>query len=335
MRFGIIPAHGPQYFDTAVEQVRLCDQELDIDSVWIEEHHASGPYWPTPMLALAGLAPHTERLLLGTNILILPLHDPVHVAEQFAVLDQMTRGRMILAVALGDSEREFAMFRVHSERRGAAFEEQIRIIRALWTQASVSIEGKFFNYNEIELAVPPVQQGGPPIWIGGWGPRQVRRAAVLGDAWLPGPVATLDGVLERRKAYDQHLVQLGFDPASRERPLTRDVIVQRSKEQAWQLAEKDLLPAYYESYVDSDHPLVGKKSGSDFDDLRSLARGRFIIGNPETVIAEVLECIRATATDHFIFRTKLPGVSPDAITGIIRLLGQEVIPTLRSELKSS
>jgi probable F420-dependent oxidoreductase len=335
MRFGIIPAHGPEHLEEAIQQVRLCDQVYEIDSVWVEEHHAAGPYWPTPMLALAALAPHTERLLLGTNILILPLYDPVHVAEQLALLDRMTGGRMVLAAALGDNQDEFRMFRVDAERRGAIFEEQLRILRALWRKDTVNFHGEFFDYTDVSLPVKPVQEQGPPIWIGGWGPRQLKRAARLGDAWMPGPVARLEEVLERMKVYEQNLQELGIDASSRSRPLTRDVIVQNRDEDAWQLAETDLLPAYYQSYLDSDHPLVGKGTGATFSALRELANDRFIIGDPAHVIEGVLHCIRVTGSDHFIFRTKLPGVSPQAITGIIRLLGQEVIPALKAELASA
>src|SRR5919109_1115120 len=113
MRFGVIPAHGPQTIDEAIQQARLCE-ELGFDSLWIEEHHGHGSYWPAPLLALAALAPHTDRMQLGTNILILPLYDPVHVAEQFALLDLMTGGRMVLGASIGDSAREFALFRVQA-----------------------------------------------------------------------------------------------------------------------------------------------------------------------------------------------------------------------------
>lgn len=331
MQFGVIPAHGPQYLDEAIEQVRLCEG-FGVDSIWVEEHHASGPYWPTPLLALTALATHTERLLLGTNILILPLYDPVHIAEQVAVLDLMTGGRIIIAAALGDSPREFAMFRVQANQRGKAFEEQLQIIRALWRGQEVRFDGEVFQYDGIQLPILPAQEGGPPIWVGGWGPRQLERAAKFGDAWFPGPVADLPGVLERLEEYERHVRDLGKDPAVRIHPLTRDVVMAAKEEEAWELAEHELLPSYYHDYLESEHPIMGRESGSHFGSLRELARNRFIIGNPETVVSEVLRTIRETRSDHFVFRTKLPGISPDRITKMIRLLGEEVVPALHEEL---
>lgn len=332
MRFGVIPAHGPQHLDVAIEQVRLCE-ELGIDSIWIEEHHAAGPYWPTPLLALAALAGHTEKLILGTNVLILPLYDPVHVAEQMAVLDLLTNRRMVLAAALGDGAEEMAMFRVPADRRGKAFEEQIQIIRALWRGEPLDFHGEFYEYRGIRLGTPPAE-GGPPIWVGGWGPRQLERAARLGDAWFPGPVADLPGVIERLEVYERHVRERGQNPDSRTHPLTRDVVVAQKAEEAWELAERDVLPSYRENYLESQHPLVGQGKGRKLESLRALAKDRILIGDPDAIVEEVLRTIRETRTDHLIFRTKLPGVSAEAITRMIRLLGQEVLPALRKELAS-
>src|SRR5207253_8470913 len=111
LEVGIIPAHGPAHLAEAVEHVRLA-REYGVDSIWIEEHHDAGPYWPTPLLAIAALAPHLDGLSIGTSILVLPLHDPVHVAEQCAVLDLLADGRLVLGVGLGDDADEFAAFRV-------------------------------------------------------------------------------------------------------------------------------------------------------------------------------------------------------------------------------
>jgi alkanesulfonate monooxygenase SsuD/methylene tetrahydromethanopterin reductase-like flavin-dependent oxidoreductase (luciferase family) len=327
MRVGVVPAHGPQLLQETIQQAKLCE-DLGIDSIWIEEHHGQGGYWPTPLIALAAIASHTERVQLGTNILILPLYDPVHIAEQFAVLDVMTGGRMVLGTSIGDSAKEFAMFRVQANRRGQIFEEQIQVIRKLWETGEVSMDGEIFHFDRISIPVPPVQQRGPPIWIGGWGPRQVERAARLGNAWFPGPVSDLPGVVQRLENYTQLLKDHGKDPSARVHPLTRDIILSETEEEAWELAEKELLPAYQEDYLASDHPLVGKDSGAKFQGLRDLARDRLIIGNPETVTREAIRVIRATHTDHLVFRLKLPGISPVQITRSIKLLSREVIPHL-------
>src|SRR5262249_42323632 len=189
LRVGVIPAHGPAHLAEAIEHVRLANRS-GFDAVWIEEHHDAGPYWATPLLAIAALAPHLGSLAIGTAILVLPLHDPVHVAEQGAVLDTLTRGRLVLGFGLGDSAEEVAAFRVPTGRRGTRAEEPISMTRALWCGETLNHEGRFYDLHGVRLKTLPVHPGGPPIWIGGWGPRQLLRAATIGDAWFPGPVGT-------------------------------------------------------------------------------------------------------------------------------------------------
>jgi alkanesulfonate monooxygenase SsuD/methylene tetrahydromethanopterin reductase-like flavin-dependent oxidoreductase (luciferase family) len=332
MHFGVVPVHGPAHMREMIEQAQLCEA-CNFDSIWVEEHHASGYYWPTPLLALAALASTTERIILGTNILILPLYDPIHIAEQFAVLDIMTDGRVVMGTSIGDSAKEFAAFRVRANRRGQAFEEQLQIIRTFWEGGDLFFSGEFFHYEGITPSVLPMRRGGPPIWIGGWGPLQIKRAAELGDAWFPGPVADINGIISRLDTYEQHLKKRGIDPESRIRPLTRDVVIAENEEEAWKLAEQELLPAYINDYLASDHPLVGKDSGFTIQELHELTEDRFIIGNPNGVIEKILQIIELSRTNHFIFRLKLPGVEPDHIRKSIHIIGQEVLPELRAKIR--
>ena len=329
LRFGLIPAHGPTHVSEAVEQVCLAG-EYGFDAIWIEEHHDVGPYWPTPLLAIAALAPHLGSLSIGTAILVLPLHDPVHVAEQGAILDVMTGGRLVLGFGLGDSAEEFAAFRVPAERRGTRAEEQISIIRALWRGETLEHEGRFYQLHGVRLKTPPVQPGGPAIWIGGWGPRQLQRAATLGDAWFPGPVGTFGEIVERQAVYDEHVRAAGGDPRARPRPLIRDVIVASTEERAWEIASETVLPSYYDTYVESEHVLVGREtSGTQIGDPRDLAADRLIVGDPALVTNELARCVEMLGCNNLVIRLKLPGLEPAGMTDMLQLLGREVLPALR------
>ena len=331
LEVGVIPAHGPTNLTAALEQVRLC-RSYGFDSIWIEEHHDSGPYWPTPLLALAALAPELGDMGAGTSILIMPLHDPVHVAEQVAVLDQLTRGRFILGLGLGDNAEEFAAFRVPARKRGARFEEQLAIIRALWTGEPLTFHGEFYDLDDVRLKTLPHRPGGPAIWIGGWSPRQLERAARLGGAWLPGPVGTFSDVLERQQTYDRLVAELGGDPLARDRPLIRDVVLATSDQEAWALATETVLAAWRDTYVESDHVLVGRQtSGATITELRDLANDRLIVGDPDTVSAELSRCLEAIQGNRLIVRLKLPGLTPEQITATLHILGQDVLPQLRKD----
>jgi alkanesulfonate monooxygenase SsuD/methylene tetrahydromethanopterin reductase-like flavin-dependent oxidoreductase (luciferase family) len=263
----------------------------------------------------------------------MPLHDPVHVAEQVAILDQLTGGRFVLGVGLGDDAEEFAAFRVPVKRRGARFEEQIAIIRALWRGEPVTFGGTFYELEGVRLKTPPVQVGGPPIWVGGWSPRQLGRAAAIGDAWFPGPVGTFGDIVERQRVYDGLVRDQGGNPLARRRPLIRDVVVAATEAEAWSLANGTVLAAWRDTYVESDHVLVGRQtSGPAITELRDLAADRLIVGDPVAVTSELVRCLRELDGDQLVIRLKLPGLAPAQMTGMLHLLGREVLPGLKQEL---
>jgi alkanesulfonate monooxygenase SsuD/methylene tetrahydromethanopterin reductase-like flavin-dependent oxidoreductase (luciferase family) len=219
---------------------------------------------------------------------------------------------------------------VPAKLRGARFEEQVAIMRALWRGETLSFNGRFYELEAVRLKTRPLQPGGPPIWIGGWGPRALRRAATIGDAWFPGPVGTFADVLERQRSYDAHLRERGVDPLSRPRPLIRDVVVAESDTAAWQLANETVLGAYREVYVESDHVLIGRKaSGGRIGQLRELASDRFIVGDPMSVAEQLAHCIDQLDCNRLVTRLKLPGLAPVQMTEMLHLLGRHVLPELR------
>jgi alkanesulfonate monooxygenase SsuD/methylene tetrahydromethanopterin reductase-like flavin-dependent oxidoreductase (luciferase family) len=146
-------------------------------------------------------------MFLGTNMFILPLRHPVAVAEEFATLDHLTGGRVIAGFGMGYRENEFASFGIPMDERASRFEESIEVVRGLWSGAPVTFRGRHFALEDQRLSLPPVQPGGPRIWIGA-GPHKVgaRRAARLGDAWIipphetPERLRTLLGVYRQERA---------------------------------------------------------------------------------------------------------------------------------------
>ena len=169
MKFGFIPVEDLRFYQQALNQVELAE-ELGFDSVWLEEHHGtSRHYHPSPFIFLAGFATRTERILLGTDIAILPLYHPVRLAEDVAQLDVMSQGRVILGVAIGYREEEFAAFQTPLKGRGTQFEEMIDLIKRLWTQDNVTFESRRYALSGFTLEPKPLQQPRPPIWLGGLG----------------------------------------------------------------------------------------------------------------------------------------------------------------------
>jgi probable F420-dependent oxidoreductase len=137
-----------------------------------------------PLTTLSFVAARTEKLKLGTSILILPQRDPFLVAKQAATLDVFSGGRLILGTGAGWAEKEYAFLNADFRGRGRVYDESLKLLRALWTQDVVDFQGNIFHVSGAHF-LPKPARGTVPIWIGGNGSVAVRRAVRLGDGWHP------------------------------------------------------------------------------------------------------------------------------------------------------
>lgn len=327
MKFGFIPTEGGAFFQEALAEA-VHGEELGFDSVWLEEHHSiRNHYWPSPLLALAGIATRTSRLLLGTDIVVLPFYHPVRAAEDAAMLDVMSNGRAIFGAAIGYRPPEFELYGVSLDDRGARYAEMLKLIRALWTQDSVDFAGRFYT---IKGTIEPKPSRPIPIWLGGWGDLSLKRAAQLGDAWVPGPTANLEKLLAAQTKYRACLVDAGKDPSAAPTPLTREVVVADTRERAWELAEKYVMVNYRDEYGGGwKHPLIGSQDQTPVDQLAALTTDRFVIGNPDDCVKAIRRFGDTFGVDHLICRLYFPGMPHDHIMRELELLSREVFPAFR------
>jgi len=138
-----------------------------------------------PISTLGGLAGVTEKLEIGTTVLIVPYRNPLETARALANIDQLSGGRLILGVGIGWAEEEFAALKVPHRERGAITNEYLASIKQLWTEELASYEGKYVSYRDVDTAPRPVRKPHPPIWVGGASDAALRRTVRLGDAWHP------------------------------------------------------------------------------------------------------------------------------------------------------
>ncbi len=138
-----------------------------------------------PISTLGWLAGITERIEIGTTVLILPYRSVLETARAFANVDQLSGGRLILGVGIGWAEQEFQALGVPYHQRGAMTNEYLEALRLLWSQDVATFEGKFVSFTEVNTAPRPVQSPAPPIWVGGPSDAALRRAVLWGDAWHP------------------------------------------------------------------------------------------------------------------------------------------------------
>lgn len=195
MRFGLFGINiGPCAAPAVQARVAAAAEEVGFESVWTGEHVAMPirdnpvPAPPeTPFLdsvvTLAHVAARTQRLRLGTGILVLPHHNPVLLAKALASLDVVSGGRLIAGFAGGYVEPEFRALGVDFHQRGAITDDSLAAIRALWTQAEPAHAGRFARFEGIRFEPKPAQRPHPPIVVGGHAPAALRRAARHGDGW--------------------------------------------------------------------------------------------------------------------------------------------------------
>lgn len=245
------------------------------------------------------------------------------------MLDVISNGRTILGAAIGYRPSEFELYEIPMKNRGARYEEQLKVIKALWTQDEVDFEGDFYQLIRAKIEPKPVAKPYPRIWLGGWGSLSLRRAAVLGDAWLPGPTAALDKLLSAKAKYIQERGDAG-KLLPEEWPLTREVIIADTDEQASELAEKYLLINYRDEYGGGwKHPLIGKEDSLPIDQLAALRQDRFIIGDPQSCIGAIQRFVDTYATTHLICRMYFPGMQHKHIMHELELISKEVIPAFQ------
>ncbi|MFQ5828332.1 MAG: LLM class flavin-dependent oxidoreductase [Candidatus Methylomirabilia bacterium] len=327
LKIGFIPTEGGQFCREALEEV-VRGEELGFDSVWMEEHHGvKDHYWPSPLLVLAGFATRTSRVLLGTDILVFPFYHPVRLAEDVAILDGMSGGRFVLGTAIGYKPDEFALYGAALAKRGARFEEGLKLMTALWTQDTVTVKGHHYSVENGRIEPKPVTKPHPPIWIGGWGELTLRRAATLAQNWIPGPTAELSRLLAGKQKFLAHRAAAGFTTPITEWPLTRDVIIADTDRKARELAERHIMVSYRHEYAGGwRHPFIDASIATDLD---RLAEDRFLIGGPEQVIARIRRFVQQYGMTHLICRLFFPGMPHGHIMRELELLASEVMPAFQ------
>jgi probable F420-dependent oxidoreductase len=195
MRFGIaLPTYPSGATIEGVVAVAQAGERLGFTSAWTTDHvimlpDEAGPYRDImePLLTLAYLAAVTEYIKLGISVIVVPQRNGIVLAKELATLDLLCNGRLIAGVGAGWNESEFRMLgyadRFHY--RGAHLDETLRVWRHLWTTPDQPFEGRFYNLPPVAFAPPPLQPGGPPIWVGGSSEAARRRAGRAGAAWHP------------------------------------------------------------------------------------------------------------------------------------------------------
>src|SRR5215468_1644337 len=317
------------------EQVRLAHR-VGYDGVTIGNHLSYGATaWFPPIETLMRLAGDAEGMSLGTCMLILPLYEPLHVAQQFALLDAVSGGRAIVGVAPGWTKDEFDIMRLDHGRRTSRFVEGVTLIKRLFTEQEVTFEGRHFQASKLTLALGVTRQPRPPMWLGGSVESAVRRVAAiaepqLGDTWVASSHLKAPVIIAQAKAFKAALKELG-KPDPVDFPVLRNIVVAPDRD----TAIRDAGPAIAESYrIFGNWRLFTEVAGDarpqpDFEDL---LKDRFIIGSSEECAEQIVDLFGATGCTRLITRLQWVGMQHRHVMRTIELIGDKVAPLVRNAL---
>ncbi len=236
MDIGIsLPTVGPAGEREFVLDVARAAERLGFHSVWTTDHIAfpkvrttEYPYqesttelafspgmdWLDPIAVMGVVAGATERITIGTSVLVVPYRHPVVLAQELASLDRLSEGRIVLGVGSGWMDQEFAAVGVPKRERGARTDESIDLMQRLWEATGpISFDGRFWRLDEVVLASRPHRPGGPPVMVGGNSEPALRRAGRLGDGWL-GFEVFVDQVPDKRETLARAAKEAGRDPTA-------------------------------------------------------------------------------------------------------------------------
>jgi probable F420-dependent oxidoreductase len=326
VRVGLSPLQAGGDFE---ETIRECEraEAAGFDSVWLGEHHNNVLLYPTPLLGLAAIASRTRRLRLGTGVLLLPLHHPLAVAEQAAMVDVISRGRLILGVGAGYAPEEFAAFGVSIGERGSRLDEAVPLIQRLWSEENVTHAGRHYRLTNATVSPRPVQRPRPPIWFAGWVEPAIRRAGRLGDAWLGGPSAKLDELAGCVRLYREARTTAGRDVDGGDIALMRYVFVAETVERARALAGAAFIRSFEATYFRWPHPVVKRPAG-DLT-IERLSEDRIILGDPASCLRQLRHFQKTLGLTHLICRLSVAGIPRNAVVASLDLFTRELLPTLK------
>jgi probable F420-dependent oxidoreductase len=329
---GQIPPGSDRTFHTeyreSIELVQLVER-AGLDSAWVSEHHfAADGYLPSLLPLMAAYAAVTERIELGTGVVLAPFHDPVRLAEDFAVVDQIAGGRVICGLGIGWRDEEFREFDVAVSSRARRLSEIVDVLRLAWGEERFDYAGRHYRYDGVAVTPKPARP--IPILVGGFVDEAVARAGRIGDGYISSRVPP--------------------DRARESFAIAAEARAQAGREGPPVVAL--LQNAYVTDDPEGDWPMVRAGVGHQLGTYAGWRAGTDVPGTPLQVVAPDEDSIRAGTAygrpsevaarleplvdilsefpeSHLILRLHYPGMTAEPAARAIELLANEVAPHLK------
>jgi alkanesulfonate monooxygenase SsuD/methylene tetrahydromethanopterin reductase-like flavin-dependent oxidoreductase (luciferase family) len=308
-------------YPAAVEMSAWADR-LGFETVYLAEHHgAEDGYLPSPLVLGGAIAGRTTQLELHISALVITMHDPIRLAEDLAVLDLISNGRLSITAGMGYRPQEFALFGFDVEQRSQRYRETLEVLRSAWT-------GEPFDYRgqSVRIRPTPARPGGPRVYLGGSTEASARRAARLGYGFRPA----LPSLYE---PYEEALRERGLEvPERGPRPLPTFLYVSEDPERDWTVVAPHLIHnanTYSQWAAERGAGVTKWKEVETLEELR--ASDLYQVLTPE----ECVEFARALPADGELrFHPLMGGLSPDAAWRSLELFERKVVPVLEADARS-
>ena len=321
----------PELYRATLDQISWAET-IGYDDVWLTEHHfCEDGHAPSILPIAAAVAARTERIRIGTGVLLLPLHHPVRVAEDGATIDILSGGRFELGVGVGYRVQEFDGLGIPRSERAGRVDEGLEIIRRLWEGERLDYEGKYFRIRGAVIEPRPVQEPRPPLWVGGFAEAAVRRAARLADGYIgTGDMAEL--ARGYRSAHAAIARSGGSSPGSTGAPRLAGghfwLVVAKEPEKTF----SDLAP-HILYQIDHYNRWLSEAGQTLFPEVRHEASlrdsGILQVLTPAQATDAIGAYAEATGIERYYTWTVPPGYPTERMNEHLQLFAEEVMPNFR------
>src|SRR3984893_331143 len=305
------------FYAAMFEQIEYLDQ-AGFDTIWTTEHHfVDDGYLSSVMPMMAAMAARTKRVKLGSFVLLGPFYHPLRLAEDAALIDVISNGRLRLGIGVGYRREEVNIFQIPRKERVGRTLEGIEIMKRAWTGERFSFVGKYFNFKDARVLPKPISPKGPELLRGGMTPESIKRSAKLDLGF-----ACNLGAAEISK-YHEALRELGKDPTAYSVVNTRQVYVADSEDQAWEEIAPGLMyqMELYGTWLGEGG--IGNVGGYR-PDAKELRRSS-IIGPPKRVIEQLKELVAKTPMTELAMFMQQPGLDPKLAMRSLKRFWTEVL----------
>jgi alkanesulfonate monooxygenase SsuD/methylene tetrahydromethanopterin reductase-like flavin-dependent oxidoreductase (luciferase family) len=307
-----------------LEQVAWLDQ-IGADLVWFTEHHfVEDGYLPSWIPVAGAMSSITKHVRFGTDICLMPFNHPIRLAEDLAVLDNLSGGRVEVGLGMGYAPHEFRGFGFPVSRRVSLMEEGIEVLQKCFSGERFSYQGKRYQFEDIVITPGYVQEGGPPLWVAAMSEPGAMRAAKYNTNFLPQGL--------RANSYDPWVDELqntGRRPEDYRVGIIRSILVTEDRDKDWQAvrAAERYRMALYQRFFE--------ESGEGFGEKGPPVPQTWIVGDVDECVGELLKFIDDFGITDIVSMAVPPGMRAEQMGDSLEKLFTQVVPRLKTELAKS